>query len=44
MSEATFQFLRSRLTTCHDDPATQSGLQSIFDAERMRPILGPPLD
>ena len=44
MNEATFQLLRSRLTTCHEDPATQVGLRSIFDADRLMPALAPPLD
>ena len=39
MSEATVQLLRSRLTTCHQDPATQAGLRAIFDADLLRPPL-----
>lgn len=39
MPEAGFQLLRARLTACHEDPATQAGLRSIFDAERMMPAL-----
>ena len=39
MSEATFQLLRTRLITCHEDPETQAGLRSIFDADRLVPTL-----